>query len=78
MCNTSHRDAAYFYHIWKLINNMTKYFYKTDNIRMNVTWRPVRVNTAATEKQNVLHIPSVCVCVAFVILSAKRMNLIIL
>jgi hypothetical protein len=35
------------------------WWYKTDNIRMNVTARRVRVTIVAVEKQQVLHIMSV-------------------
>ena len=44
----------------------------------NVTLRRVRVTVVAVEKQNVLHILSVCVCVVLVTQHVKRMRNIIL
>jgi hypothetical protein len=36
---------------------------KTSNVRINVTLRRIRETIVAVEKQYVLHVPSVCVCV---------------
>ena len=44
----------------------------------NVTPRRFRSAIVVVEKQYVLHIPRGCLCVAFVVLSAKRMRHIVI
>jgi len=53
---------------------------KTGNARTKIPLRRVRVTTVAVEKQKVLHILSVCVCVSVVLVTqhAKRMRRMIL
>jgi hypothetical protein len=58
--------------IWK----ESRWYYKTGNVRVNVTVRRVRITIVAVEKQYILHILSVTI--ALVIQHAMRMRRIIL